>query len=115
MIDEYLADGTRGELIDARMPGLRILPLKSGRAKWSLMVRDQSGALRRFALGDYPALGIKKAREAAQIMRHQVRHEGEDPNAERRAKREAARTPPAPELTLRGLIEVIRGRNRPCP
>ncbi len=106
IIDDYAEHGTKTELIDIRTPGLRILPLKNNRAKWSLMVRDQSGQLKRFSLGEYPALGIKKARDAAEITRHQVRHKGEDPNAERQAKREAARTPPPPELTLQEVIDL---------
>jgi Arm DNA-binding domain len=106
IIDDYAEHGTKSELIDIRIPGLRILPLRHNRAKWSLMVRDQSGKLKRFSLGEYPALGIKKAREAAEIMRHQVRHKGEDPNAERQAKREAAKNPPPPELTLQEIIDL---------
>ena len=106
IIDDYSEHGTKTELIDIRAPGLRILPLKNNRAEWSVMVRDQSGQLKRFSLGEYPALGIKKARDAAEITRHQVRQKGADPNAERQIKREAARTPPPPELTLQEVIDL---------
>ena len=107
IIDDYSEHGTKTELIDIKAPGLRILPMKNNRAKWSLMVRDQSGQLKRFSLGEYPALGIKNARDAAEITRHQVRHQGGGPNAERQAKREASRTPPPPELTLQQVIDSM--------
>ncbi len=69
-------------------------------AKWSRMVRDQSGQLKRLSLGEYAALGIEKAHDAAEITRHQ----GDGANAERQAKREAARNVSPPELTLQEVI-----------
>jgi integrase len=102
----YNEDGIRTSLIDPECAGLNIRPTKNGKAEWSLKMRDQAGEQKRFPLGQYPTMKIKKAREAAEITRYKVRHAGEDPHAQRQAKREAAQNPPSPGLTLQGVIDA---------
>jgi integrase len=102
----YTDDGIRTSLIDPECAGLNIRPTKNGKAEWSLKMRDQAGQQKRFPLGQYPTMKIKKAREAAEATRYRVRHAGEDPHAERQAKREAAKNPPALGLTLQGMIDA---------
>jgi integrase len=110
-IKAYAVSDTRIELIDPGCEGLRIRPKKGGKvAVWSLLVRDQTGENRRFVIGEYPTIGIAKARELAGDTRHQVRRDGIDPNKIRQEKREAARqeeAPPAPVDPLSTFEGVI--------
>jgi integrase len=76
----------RIELYDAGQPGLRLRISPSGSRSWSLVCRDPDGRLRRFALGEYPYMGIAQAREAARTVRPDVR-KGADPVAEARRRR----------------------------
>jgi integrase len=69
-------------------------------------MRDQTGEQKRFPLGQYPTMKIRKARVAAEATRYRVRHAGENPHAQRQAKREAAKNPPPPALTLQGVIDA---------
>jgi integrase len=78
--------GERLDISDATLPGLRLRLTPSGRRSWVLACRDTLGGMRRFPLGDYPAMGISEAREAARSMRADVR-KGADPVAEARRKR----------------------------
>jgi integrase len=57
-------------------------------ATWVLGCRDARGRARRFPLGEFPAMGLKDAREAARALRVEVR-QGRDPIAEARAQRSA--------------------------
>jgi integrase len=68
--------------------------------------------MRRFPIGEYPAIGIKEARERARALRYQVRHEGADPIAEarrQRAKAEAARQGIGTLAALLNLYAAQRG------
>lgn len=78
--------GKRLDISDATLPGLRLRLTPSGRRSWVLACRDTLGGMRRFSLGNYPAMGISEAREAARRMRADVR-KGADPVAEARRKR----------------------------
>ncbi len=78
--------GKRLDISDATLPGLRLRLTPSGGRSWVLACRDTLGGMRRFPLGDYPAMGISEAREAARSMRADVR-KGADPVAEARRKR----------------------------
>lgn len=103
------AGGTRAELTDATTTGLKIRATKDGRAVWSIKLRDQAGNQIRINLGEYPAVGISDARQACSIARHQVRHEGKNPNVEKSAAREAAMAPAVPTdagLSLSALIDL---------
>lgn len=100
------ASGTRMELTDAATTGLKIRATADGRAVWSIKLRDMSGKQIRINLGEYPNLGISDARHEAAAARHKVRHEGKNPNDEKKALREAALTPIDEGMTLKGLIEI---------
>ncbi|NNM56501.1 tyrosine-type recombinase/integrase [Acidocella sp.] len=106
----YGGGGARAELVDPSTKGLRIRPLKDGKAVWSVQLRDQSGELVRYNLGEYPTIGIAAARRLAETTRYKVREQGEDPNQARQDKREAAKNPPAPAVTLRGVINDHYGK-----
>ena len=103
-INVYSGGGTRVELVDPSTKGLRIRPLKDGKAVWSVQLRDQAGELVRYNLGEYPTIGIAAARRLAEATRYKVREQGEDPNKSRQEKREAAKNPPAPPVTLQQVI-----------
>ena len=99
-------DGNRRvELTDAQTPGLRLRVTAGGGASWGLACRDQAKAMRRYKLGDYPAITIAKAREQARELRGDVRR-GADPIAEKRAKAEANRAKAErKESTVQRLVE----------
>jgi integrase len=96
---------TRIELVDAREAGLRLRVTPKGAQSWVLACRDPIGAMRRFPLGDYPALGISDAREAAQEMRVAVR-KGADPIADARRKRRIGREAREGIGTLTALLDL---------
>ena len=119
--------GARTELTDASTPGLKVRATKDGRAVWSIKLRGPTGGQVRVTLGEYPHLGISDARREAALIRHQVRHEGKDPTAEKKALRQKAGTPvdgtpvdgtPA-EMTLTGLLDeftrVVRHDSQTWP
>lgn len=98
------AAGARTELTDAATAGLKIRATKDGRAMWSIKLRALTGEQVRINLGEYPNLGIADARRAAAVARHKIRHEGKNPNTERKAMREAARATAPAEITLSDLL-----------
>lgn len=100
--------GTREDLSDKALPGLRLRVTPKGRGSWVLACRDGVGAMRRFQLGAYPALGVGEAREAARRERVRVR-QGRDPIRERREAAQAARVRGERDrLTLGVLVEDWR-------
>lgn len=111
--------GKRIELADKALPGLRLRisppsrKAPSGRATWVLGCRDKEGRARRFALGDFPGMGVAAAREAARALRPKVRNEGHDPIAERRRARALARDAQAGVGSLRHLLDIYGGPIRP--
>jgi integrase len=109
-IKVYNGGGARAELVDPMTKGLRIRPLKDGKAVWSVQLRDQAGELVRYNLGEYPQIGIAAARRLAETTRYKVREQGEDPNQARQDKREAAKNPPAPTVTLKEVINDHYGK-----
>lgn len=82
----------RQELVDADESGLRLRVTPKGTCSWVLAIRDSLGQMRRFPLGQYPAMGLKKARTAARTTREEVR-KGADPVADARQKRTMGRGP----------------------
>jgi integrase len=66
---------------DGKVPGLSVRVFSSGRRSWYLKYR-QDGRQRRYKLGDFPALGLARARREAEKMRVAVR-DGADPVRER--------------------------------
>jgi integrase len=70
-----------------------------------LACRDPLERMRRFTLGRYPTMGISDAREAARIMRVEVR-KGADPTADAQKKRAMAREAKEGIGTLRALLDL---------
>lgn len=86
-------EGRRLELRDTIVRGLAIRATPSGGLTWTFMFRLKgSRNLRRFTLGDYPHMGLGKARAAAKDMLSEVRLGG-DPQAKIRERVEAERRP----------------------
>lgn len=83
---EAAANKARIELTDPGQPGLRLRITPAGSRSWVLGCRDVHGLARRFPLGDYPAIGLAEAREAARTTRNKVK-QGIDPIALRRLVR----------------------------
>ena len=98
--------GTREELADDGMRGLRLRVTHAGARTWIWGGRDQDGKARRFVLGQHPTMGISEAREAAGTMRAKVQREGADPIAEARRKRAQAHDAAAGIGTLGALLEL---------
>lgn len=95
----------RVELVDAREAGLRLRVTPAGSQSWVLACRDPIGNMRRFPLGDYPAMGISSARDAARTMRVEVR-KGVDPIADARRKRMIGREARQGINTLTALLDL---------
>src|SRR5437773_1440802 len=76
------------EYIDAVQPGL-LLRIRRGRMIWFVRYLFD-GSARRYRIGQHPAVGLSAARKLASVVRGRVAA-GDDPQSEKRAKREAAR------------------------
>lgn len=91
----------RIEIWDERTPGLCLRLSSTGKGAWSFRYRPREGAgFQRITLGSLEALGLADARERAAKQRAAV-VDGRDPQKERIAKREAART----ALTFDALVQ----------
>jgi integrase len=97
-IRDRSADGIV-DLADTSLIGLHLRIYRTGSASWVIVVRDQQGKLRRIKLGEYPSMGLEGAREAARLMRVNVRG-GADPIKAAKAKRSSD-----PNATLSALVE----------
>jgi integrase len=76
----------RAEYFDASFPGLALRITDKGAKSWSVFYRLH-GRLRRFTIGNYPALKPADARREAQTALDRVRA-GADPAEEKKARRE---------------------------
>jgi Arm domain-containing DNA-binding protein len=76
------------EYIDAVQPGL-VLRIRRGRMVWFVRYLFD-GSARRYRIGQHPAVGLSAARKLASVVRGRVAA-GDDPQSEKRAKREVAR------------------------
>ncbi len=97
--------GGRLDLSDATLPGLRLRLTPAGGRSWVLACRDTLGGMRRFPLGEHPAMGIADAREAARAMRAEIR-KGADPVADARRKRVIGREAREGIGTLTALLDL---------
>ena len=102
-IKEAIETKERRELSSKTCPGLR-LRVGSRSQNWILGVRDSSGRLRRYPLGEYPTLGVREAKEAAWLLRAKVKN-GEDPIASRSQRRQEARDAREGIGTLNALVD----------
>ena len=99
------------ELWDDRARGLCLRVFPSGRATWTFRYRPKSGGgRRRIGLGDFPSIGLAEARRRADRHRGAV-SDGADPQAERRAQREAETLS---ALIERYLAEEIEPKKKPA-
>jgi hypothetical protein len=69
--------------------------------------------MRRFPVGDWPAISVAQARDKARTLRVKVREEGADPIAERRRLRAAGRDAQEGIGTLVALLDVYGGSSKP--
>ncbi|GAB0112721.1 tyrosine-type recombinase/integrase [Acidisoma sp. C75] len=93
------------ELVDSATAGLRLRCSARGRRAWVLATRDTFGRLRRFPVGEYPAMGIAEARGRASVVRSEIKG-GADPVAEARRRRQSAREGVEGIATLADLLAV---------
>ena len=77
----------RIEVHDADCRGLVLRLTAGGAATWVLRMRTRDGRETRVSLGNYPAAGLRAARDAAEVVRGRIKA-GADPVAERRQTRE---------------------------
>lgn len=78
------ATGKSTEFSIKGAPGLRLRVMESGFKSWSLIYRGQGDKRGRVRVGEYPGIGLKKAKEEASRLRVQI-GDGKDPAAEKRA------------------------------
>jgi hypothetical protein len=93
----------RVELTDGVVQGLKFRLTPNGVASWSLQVRVH-GEKRRFTIGEYPAIGLAKAREEARRMREEAR-KGHDPIREAREARRRSETERATLTTVADALD----------
>lgn len=99
----------RVELWDARVPGLVLRVMPSGRAAWSVRARTTDGKRTRPTLGTWPAVGIAEARRRALATLAAVQG-GADPVQERRHERAARAASAAAPTVADRLTEWSRAR-----
>lgn len=105
---EAAAASKRRDLKDAGQEGLWLRITPAGVASWVLACRDANGAMRRFPVGRWPALGISDARDKARSLREQVR-QGADPIAQARKLRAISRDAKAGIGTLSAVLDLYGG------
>jgi integrase len=88
----------RLELVDTEATGLRFRLSAKGAASWSLQV-NVDGDKRRFTVGEYPAVGLSKAREEARRLRAEALS-GHDPIRAKRDLKAKASTALTTEAAL---------------
>ena len=109
-IREVAETKKRRDLSDDALEGLWLRLSPGGAKSWALQRRDREGRSRKFKLGDYPAMGIAEAREAARRLRVEVAA-GADPVADRKRARAAGRDAKAGIGTLAAVLDIY-GRHR---
>jgi integrase len=99
------------ELWDDHSRGLCLRVFASGKATWTFRYRPKDGGGRkRIGLGEYPNIGLAEARKRVDHHRGKV-SDGGDPQAERRAKRDA---PALTDLIERYLAEEVEPKKKPA-
>ena len=97
----------RVDIADGAAPGLCLRVSAHDAWIWTLRMRGPEGNLRRFVLGEFTDnQGLAWARRQAGKLRQQVRHEGRDPQRERKARAAAAVAQALRDrLTFKALVE----------
>ena len=93
---------------DTALPGFGLRAYSSGRRQWIAQYRDSTGRTRRAPFGDVKTVELDDAREAARKLLSKVEL-GEDPQAERKAARQAVRV----EELVTAYLADAAGRLRP--
>jgi integrase len=97
------------ELHDDKVRGLSLRVFASGQKTWALRYRPKGGAARRrIGLGNYPTIGLAKARDRAECLRGDISG-GADPQRERQVQRDALTVA---ELTDRYMAERVRPKKK---
>jgi integrase len=99
----HRAGGVQLELVDDRVPGLRVRAGKRA-VTWSLLVRLRNGKRSRVTLGTWPMMSIAEAREAARLHREQV-SDGVDPNEVKQAEIETVRREYENRITVKVALD----------
>ena len=96
--------GDRYEITDKTSTGLRARISAKGEVTFILKARDAASKLQTITLGSYPEMTLKSAREEAARVGLDLK-KGQDPNAVKRALRQAAE----PQPTLGALVVEFEG------
>jgi integrase len=99
-IENFKPGTARREIPDGEVSGLYLTIFPSGKASWIFRYRF-GGRTRKLTIGTSPEIGLKDARDLARKAHLRVASD-EDPAAEKRAARAAARTP-----VDRDLVEKV--------
>lgn len=83
------ARATGYEVADGKVNGLALRVLPSGSKRWAYRYRTPEGGWRRVAVGAFPDIGVKDARDIAAAHHVAIRRDGTDPSATKRAARQA--------------------------
>lgn len=122
----FVKSAPPGEHWDGKEAGLGLRVSARGKRTWFLRYRAAGGQYRRFSIGEYPEMGLKEARDAAQTKKAEV-SKGQDPAALRKVTfgelAEAAlayidpQTRPSTVALRRQMLDLDllpRWRNRPA-
>ena len=103
----------REDYLDGETPGLCLRVYASGAWRWTYRMRAPDGTQPRMPLGDFTdKQGLAWARREAEKLRQQVRHQGRNPLAERKAAAAAVKVKAEQDrLTLDVLIDDWRVRH----
>jgi integrase len=101
----------RREIRDAACGGLIFRITAAGVRSWSFRFRDAAGQQPRATIGEYPAIGLRAARAAADAMRARVAAGG-NPVEEKRAARREGGTRTFGALAARYLAEHAQRHKR---
>ncbi|MGI8569307.1 MAG: tyrosine-type recombinase/integrase [Methylocella sp.] len=106
-IDNLIAGPARREVPDGHTRGLFLIIQPSGAKSWALRYRV-NGLPRKYTLGPHPAIGLGVARRMAQEALGSIAR-GEDPAAQKRARRATAKAGkrPASDLVEKVIDDFI--------
>jgi integrase len=83
-------EGSRYELKDKKVVGLRLIVQPSGAKTWAVRYTTAANEDRRFTLGSYPTIGLDDARKLADGVKRDVLVNRKDPAAEKAESRRKA-------------------------
>src|SRR5262245_30467181 len=105
---------TRSTYFDTKTTGLA-LRIGARKRTWCFVYRN-GGASEWMVLGEYPAVGLAKARDLARDHRHALDVRGVDPAVERRKVPDPEPAPTPPPFTFADFVPAFitfqKGRNK---